>query len=249
MTVPTIAILEDDVALAETLADLVLSNGFEPKVLHDGETFMVFLDTHTPSLVLLDRQLPDGDGITLVSKIAARDIPIIILTGKGTEIDRVSGLEIGADDYIVKPFSVHEVSARMRAVLRRCNKISSQSTVPSLVEGRIEVGYKFEGWSIDSERRAVRDPQEELVDLTVAEFDLLLAIVGANGRVLTRNQILDLTHRTDDDVFDRTIDVLMFRLRRKIESNPQNPKFLLTERGVGYRFGVTVETLSNTVRN
>lgn len=242
--IPTIAILEDDVAVAETLADLVLSNGYQPKILSDGAAFLEFLETTTPSLVLLDRQLPDGDGITLVSNLTEREIPTIILTGKGSEIDRVSGLEIGADDYIVKPFSVHEVAARIRAVLRRSKKPSTHRLLPETSSENIDVGYRFEGWAIDTERRSVRDPEEELVDLTVAEFDLLLAIVSANGRVLTRNQILDLTHRTDDEVFDRTIDVLMFRLRRKIEVNPQIPKFLLTERGVGYRFGANVEAVS-----
>jgi DNA-binding response OmpR family regulator len=171
---------------------------------------------------------------------AGHGIPIIILTGKGSEIDRVVGLEIGADDYIVKPFSVREVAARIRAVLRRT------APAPPDRPPSPERGFRFNGWVLDLDRRRLYDPMGGDVVLTVAEFDLLAGLVAAQGRVLSRDQLLDLTRRDTDSVTDRTIDVLVLRLRRKIETNPSQPQFIRTERTIGYLIGVKVTKIGES---
>lgn len=241
---PVIAIVEDEVGVAQVLSDLVSSIGYSPLVCASALAVKTLLDHQRPELVLLDRQLPDGDGISLVGAITSKDIPLIVLTGKGTEIDRVTGLEVGADDYIVKPFSVHEVAARIRAVLRRSGRGPLVAeNAQERARAQIKEGYAFGTYLMDCQKRRVLDANAQNIDLTVAEFDLLQTIVGASGRVLSRDQILEMTHSTNIEVFDRTIDVLIFRLRRKIEVNPQSPTILKTERGVGYKLGIGVEKL------
>lgn len=239
----TIAIVEDDADIADILSDLLSADGYQTYHCATSDQMLERLKSDPPDLVLLDRKLPDGDSISFAPHIVKLGIPLIMLTGKGSEIDRVSGLEVGADDYIVKPFSVHEVAARIRAVLRRSLPRSSPEVAKSNPTSLPKKGFQFDDWVIDVERRILFEPSGTIVDLTVGEFDLLVSIVAAGGRVLSRSQIMDNTHRTDEEVFDRTIDVLMFRLRRKIEQNPQNPKYLKTERGLGYRFGSTITKL------
>lgn len=233
---PLIAIVEDDATLAETLEDMLSSEGYRTQICLSAAALRELLAAQGPELILLDLQLPDENGLGLAAQIrATMQVPIIILTGKGSEIDRIVGLEVGADDYIVKPFSVREVLARVRAVLRRYH-----GSTPSRPE--IRRGYLFAGWTLDLDLRRLYNPQGQAVSLTVNEFNLLAAIVSTAGRILSRDQLLEMTRRHDnDDVFDRTIDVLIMRLRRKIEDNPHVPKLIVTERGLGYRFNGTVE--------
>ncbi|MER2534135.1 MAG: response regulator transcription factor [Rhizobiaceae bacterium] len=230
-----IAVVEDDPDVAETLADMLSSEGYVPHLCQGATELDEALGREHVSLVLLDIKLPDGDGLSIAARVrASHGIPIIMLTGRGSEIDRVVGLEIGADDYIVKPFSVREVAARIRAVLRR-----ARPPAPPLlpVPNR---GFRFQGWVLDIDRRRLFDPMNRDVTLTVAEFDLLAALVSAQGRVLSRDQLLDLTRRDNESVTDRTIDVLVLRLRRKIETNPAQPQFIRTERTIGYMIGVRI---------
>ena len=242
MVVPSmtqIAVVEDDPAVAETLGDMLEGEGYRTFRCSTGRELSALMARERLNLILLDLKLPDCDGLALAAQIRATErVPIIILTGKGSEIDRIVGLEIGADDYVVKPFSVREVAARIRAVLRRTHQLpeSQQQSPPP------RRGYQFDRWTLDLDRRRLFDPQGQAVPLSVAEFDLLSAVVAARGRVLTRTQLLELTRRESDDVFDRTIDVLVLRLRRKIEPNPQQPTFLVTERGIGYVFTPKVES-------
>lgn len=234
-----IAVVEDDPAVAETLGDMLEGEGYRTFRCSTGRELSALMARERLNLILLDLKLPDCDGLALAAQIRATErVPIIILTGKGSEIDRIVGLEIGADDYVVKPFSVREVAARIRAVLRRTHQLpeSQQQSPPP------RRGYQFDRWTLDLDRRRLFDPQGQAVPLSVAEFDLLSAVVAARGRVLTRTQLLELTRRESDDVFDRTIDVLVLRLRRKIEPNPQQPTFLVTERGIGYVFTPKVES-------
>lgn len=236
-----IAVVEDDPAVAATLSDMLSGEGYVPHVCHRAAQLDAVLEQFRISLVLLDLKLPDGDGLSIAARVrAGHGIPIIILTGKGSEIDRVVGLEIGADDYIVKPFSVREVAARIRAVLRRTTP-APPDRPPS--PGR---GFRFNGWVLDLERRRLYDPMGGDVVLTVAEFDLLAGLVAAQGRVLSRDQLLDLTRRDTDGVTDRTIDVLVLRLRRKIETNPSQPQFIRTERTIGYLIGVKVTKIGES---
>lgn len=230
-----IAVVEDDPDVAAILSDMLSGEGYVPHLCYGAAQLDAALGRARISLVLLDLKLPDGDGLSIASRVrASHGIPIIILTGRGSEIDRVVGLEIGADDYIVKPFSVREVAARIRAVLRRATPaIPDRPPSP----GR---GFCFQGWVLDLDRRRLYDPMGHDVTLTVAEFDLLAGLVAAQGRVLSRDQLLDLTRRDTDSVTDRTIDVLVLRLRRKIEENPAQPQFIRTERTIGYMIGVKV---------
>jgi DNA-binding response OmpR family regulator len=231
-----IAIVEDDPAVAATLEDMLLGEGYQVHQCPTGAALRVLLSGSELDMILLDISLPDGSGLALAAQIrATSSMPIIMLTAKGSEIDRIVGLELGADDYIVKPFSVREVAARIRAVLRRGRPIAPpQAPI-------VRKGYKFAGWTLDIELRRLYDPDGKHVSLTVNEYDLLLSIVSASGRILSRNQLLEMSRReSNDDVFDRTIDVMILRLRRKVEANPHVPQFITTERGVGYLFNVAV---------
>ena len=165
------------------------------------------------------------------------NVPIIIITGKGDTIDRVVGLELGADDYIVKPFHVREVLARVRAVLRRYEHEPERA---SQACGAPLERYEFEGWILDMLRRELKAPSAEICDLTTAEFELLAILVKRPGRVLSRDNIMDLLKGQDWSPLDRTIDGLVARLRRKVESGNERPRLIKTVRSVGYAFGVEV---------
>jgi DNA-binding response OmpR family regulator len=232
-----IAVVEDDATLAATLEDMLIGEGYRVHLCPTAAALQPLLKESSLDMILLDITLPDANGLAVAAQIRATTaIPIIILTGKGGEVDRIVGLEVGADDYVVKPFSVREVAARIRAVLRRTHN-NNLPTSPDL-----RSGFKFAGWALDVQLRRLYNPNGKQIMLTVNEFDLLESIVSAAGRILTRNQLLEMTRRHDnDDVFDRTVDVLILRLRRKIESNPHVPKFIVTERGIGYRFNASVE--------
>lgn len=234
----TIAVVEDDASIASTLEDMLLAEGYRVHVCPTGAALRALLERPLVDMILLDLNLPDCNGLELAGFVRATTaLPIIILTGRGEEIDRIVGLEIGADDYVVKPFSLREVAARIRAVLRR-------GRAPASPSPPVRRGYRFEGWTLDIDLRRLYTPDNKPVALTGSEFALLRSIVTAAGRILTRNQLLDMTRgREDNDVFDRTIDVLILRLRRKIEPDPNSPRLIVTERGLGYRFNAAVERL------
>jgi len=192
-----------------------------------------------PNLVILDLRLGQEDGLDLLREIRSRsDVPIIITTGhRRDEIDRVVGLELGADDYITKPFGLRELLARIRAVLRR--REAGQAAVQRDQErGR----SRFGGWQLDRRNRRLTDPNGIPVALTKGEYALLIAFLDAPQRPLSREHLLQAT-RIHEDVFDRSIDVQVLRLRRKLETDPNAPRVILTERGVGYVFALPVETL------
>ena len=236
----TIGIVDDDPAVLQMVADLLAGEGYETVRCPDAATLMTVLGAGRLDLIVLDLRLPDRDGISIAAQVrGTMDVPIIMLTGRGDEIDRIMGLEVGADDYIVKPFNNREFIARVKAVLRR----TARESLP--VPAPCKRGYRFAGFTLDEDGRRLFDPAGKPVSLTVAEFDLLVALVRAHGRVLSRNQILDLTHHDRDDVFDRTIDVLILRLRRKIERNPQQPWLIRTERGLGYVFDCDIEAFGH----
>jgi DNA-binding response OmpR family regulator len=231
-----IAVVEDDSIVAASLQDMLVSEGYSVHLCSTGAALRALLKRVELDLILLDLALPDGNGLTLATQVrATTSAPIIMLTGRGSEVDRIVGLEVGADDYVVKPFSVREVAARIRAVLRRRQIEAPQSPA-------FQKGYKFAGWTLDVNLRRLYNPRAKQISLTVNEFDVLHSIVATAGRILTRNQLLDMTRRShNDDVFDRTVDVLILRLRRKIEANPHVPSLIITERGFGYRLNAAVE--------
>ena len=231
-----VAVVEDDAILAATLRDMLVGEGYLVHLCSTGAALRALLKNIELDLILLDLTLPDGNGFTLATQVrATTSAPIIILTGKGSEVDRIVGLEIGADDYVVKPFSVREVAARIRAVLRR--RRAERPQPPAF-----QKGYRFGGWILDVNLRRLYNPDGKQIPLTVNEFDVMHSIVATAGRILSRNQLLEMTRRNNnDDVFDRTVDVLILRLRRKIEANPHVPSLIVTERGIGYRFKMAVE--------
>jgi two-component system phosphate regulon response regulator OmpR len=189
-------------------------------------------------LILLDLVMPGEDGLTLAREVRARSqVPIIILSGKGDTIDRVVGLELGADDYIAKPFHLREVLARIKTVLRRAESDLAREGGSRPSAGDV---LTFDGWRLDPARRELRAPDGRLVELTSSEFSLLLVFVRHPQRVLTRDQIMDLTKGHDWSPLDRSIDNQVRRLRRKIEASPEEPRVIKTVRGAGYQFACAV---------
>jgi DNA-binding response OmpR family regulator len=190
-----------------------------------------------PSVVILDLRLGSEDGLDLLREIRSRsDVPVIITTGhRRDEIDRVVGLELGADDYVTKPFAVRELLARIRAVLRR-QELGRVALQRDAEQGR----SKFGGWQLDRRARRLTDPNGAHVTLTKGEYALLVAFLDAPQRPLSREHLLQAT-RIHEDVFDRSIDVQILRLRRKLEADPSAPRIIQTERGVGYVFVLPVE--------
>ncbi|WP_432698138.1 response regulator [Marinobacterium sp. YM272] len=229
-----ILVVDDEPAMCELLQDLLEDSGYEVHTAPGGEQMRAALKDSVYSLVILDLRLKGEDGMQLAKELRQRSsIPIMMLTGKGDETDRILGLEIAADDFLMKPFNNRELLARVRAMLRRSTELSSP--VSRNDEYRHE-RLSFDGWILDLTARVLSRPDGSAEMLTAAEYALLEALVQAHGRVLSREQLLEETRGIDTDVFDRTIDVLILRLRRKIEPNPSQPRYIRTERGLGYQF-------------
>lgn len=229
-----VLIVEDDPDIGKLLAMTMRENGMTPTIAEDGHVMQSLLRNNTFDLIILDVMLPGEDGLTLCRKIRAeKTIPIILLTALGEEVDRIVGLEVGADDYVTKPFSPREVVARVRSLLRR----ASYGLVSTTGQRRL----RFDGWQIDPMRRQLHDPTNARVALTTTEFDLLLAFCRNPGRVITREELLSLTHSGLAGPIERSIDVHISRLRQKIESDPREPLLLQTVRLGGYTFTASVE--------
>ena len=230
-----ILFVEDDEEIRTMVADFLGSNGFRVSVARDGREMDRVLDVSRIDLLILDIMLPGEDGLSLCRRVrAGGNLPVIMLTARGSEIERVVGLEIGADDYLAKPFSTHELLARIRAVLRRTHALGA---TPS--SGRPAV-LTFAGWSLNLGARRLQSADGIRVPLTGAEFDLLVAFCEHPNRVLTRDQLLDLTRGKVSLPFDRSIDIQVSRLRRKIESDPRDPALIQTVRAGGYIFTAEV---------
>lgn len=240
-----ILVVDDDPLMKQMVVNYLEEHNMRAFSASGGEEMTRHLEEDDPSLVILDLRLGQEDGLDLLREIRSRsDIPVIITTGhRRDEIDRVVGLELGADDYVTKPFSLRELLARTRAVLRRreAGRAAARAQEP---EGReAERGrYRFGGWQLDRRLRRLTDSQGTPVTLTKGEYALLVAFLDAPQRPLTREHLLQAT-RVHEDVFDRSIDVQVLRLRRKLETDPSAPRVIRTERGVGYVFALPVEAL------
>ena len=211
--------------------------GFRVFLAENGTQMRQHLAASSVDLVLLDLGLPDGDGLNLARELRVQsEIGIIIVTGRSDDIDRIVGLEVGADDYIVKPFNLREVLARVKSVLRRLQPAGS-ATGESLSDQEI---IHFDGWTFDLGRRQLTSPDGVDVALTTGEFDLLSVFIQHSGRVLTRDYLMDQTRGRSWEAFDRSIDAQVSRVRRKID-DPKNPKLLKSVRGAGYVFTAKVE--------
>ena len=235
---PVILVIDDDTAICELLGDVLGAHAFEVVACQNGgEALATVARRADIALVLLDMILPDTNGLLVLQQLQRTrpELPVIMLSGLGSESDVVVGLEMGADDYIAKPFNARVVVARVKAVLRRSGAIGAESLVPGG-----EHGLLFNGWRLDPRRCELFNPQQQSVALTQGEYGLLLALAQNARRVLNREQLLALTHNESMEVFDRTIDVLIMRLRRKVEVNPHQPTLIKTLRGLGYVFAADV---------
>ena len=230
-----ILFVDDQREICDLVQEYLSSEGYRVSTAHDGAG-MRRLITHDPvDLVILDLMLPGEDGLTLARSLREESsVGIIILTGRGETVDRIIGLEMGADDYLPKPFHLRELLARVKSVLRRASTRSEdrQASRPRA---------RFAGWNLDLSTRELLSPSGEEVRLTTGEFDLLAAFVNNANQVLTRDRLLDLARNREAGPFDRTIDVQVGRLRRKLEEDPQRPTMIKTVRGSGYIFTPSVE--------
>jgi DNA-binding response OmpR family regulator len=242
---PHILIVEDDAKVRLLLRRCFEGEGFRVSEAGSGTEALERLAGGSFDLVTLDLALPDGDGFSVGRAIRARStVPIIMVTGKGDTIDRVVGLELGADDYITKPFQLREVVARVRAVLRRSAPAGQPAAAVPVAAGAAAKagGLAFEGWVLDIPRRELRSAAGGRCDLTTSEFDLLKVFATHANRVLSRDQIMDLLRGHDWSPTDRSIDNLVMRLRRKIEPDAERPRLIKSVRGVGYCFAANVSS-------
>ncbi len=221
----TILIIDDDTRLSTMLRDYLEGNGLSVETASNAMTGLARLSRHHIDAVILDVMLPDLDGFEVLRRIRAdSDVPVLMLTAKGDETDRIVGLEIGADDYLPKPFSSRELLARIRAILRR--RTGGGGTVSILRFGRLEI--------YPGSREARLDGQR--CDITGHQFNILLALAESAGRILSRSQLIDRVRGIDGDAFDRSIDVHISRIRVAIEDDPKHPHRIVTVRGAGYVF-------------
>jgi DNA-binding response OmpR family regulator len=223
-----ILIIEDEKAIAEAVAHTLAREGFETRVASDGAAGLRLADSFKPDLVILDLMLPGIDGLEVCRLLRRRStVPIIMLTAKAAEVDRIVGLEVGADDYVTKPFSMRELVARVRAALRRQDMLAEASRTPSFDDGNLV---------IDLERPAI-EVAGKAVALSPRELSLLRVLLLHRGRVRTRQQLLSEAWGDDEYIDARTVDVHVRWLRKKIERDPERPEYIETVRGIGYRFG------------
>ncbi|MDB5925380.1 MAG: Two component transcriptional regulator [Betaproteobacteria bacterium] len=230
--------VDDDPTIREAIADYLGQYEFRVTTVADGQAMQTVLADDVVDLLVLDLKLRGEDGMALARRVRDESaIPIIMLTGRSEEPDRVMGLELGADDYLTKPFSPRELLARIRAVLRRKR--------PEIQQGRPEGirAYRFDGWELNLNTRRLRDRDGQAVTLSNGEFSLLVVFLGAPHRMLTRDQLLDMSRLHGDDVYNRSVNTQVMRLRRKLETDPTRPRYIRTERGAGYVFSLPVETV------
>ena len=236
---PHVAALDDDASVRALIAEYLTKHELRVTTVASGAELTEVLARETIDAVILDLRLPGEDGMQIARRLREQStIPILMLTGLTDEADRVMGLELGADDYLGKPFSPRELLGRIRARLRRAQ---TQATVADAI-AKVRA-YRFGGWELNIGLRRLKSAEGKPVELTNGEFSLLTAFLSSPQRVLTRDQLLELSRLHNAEVYDRSIDVQILRLRRKIEPDPSNPRFIKTERGAGYVFLAAVEAL------
>jgi DNA-binding response OmpR family regulator len=231
---PHVLVVDDDPTIRDLVTDYLGKN----EAVADGRSMQQVLSDQVVDLVVLDLKLRGEDGMALARRLRDdSEIPIVMLTGRTEEADRVMGLELGADDYLTKPFSTRELLARIRTILRRRHAEVRQGKPEGIR------AYRFDGWELNLNMRRLTARDGRAVPLSNGEFSLLVVLLGAPNRILSRDQLLDLSRLHNDEVYNRSVDVQIMRLRRKIEADPSQPRYIRTERGAGYVFGVPVETV------
>jgi two-component system OmpR family response regulator len=236
MSKPTRAlIVDDDREICALLCTYLADFGIEARGVHDGAAMRRAIAEQTPDVIILDLMLPGEDGLTLCRQLRSNgNIPVIMLTARGEPADRVVGLELGADDYVVKPFDPRELVARVHTVLRRARGDGKLGNA-----GESE-RISFEGWSLDVGTRQLTTPRQMVVPLSNAEFRLLWTFIERPRRVLNRDQLMDAARGQSSTAYDRSIDLLVSRLRQKLDDDPRDPKLLKTIRGEGYLFDARI---------
>ena len=238
-TPTSILLVDDEPTLREPLAEYLTGQGFTVTEASSAAAARSALNEATPDIVLLDIMMPGEDGLSLCRHLVeTRQLPVIFLTARGEPTDRIVGLELGADDYIVKPFEPRELVARIRTVLRRVGRGVAPQTEAE------DWHYHFEGWVLDPLKRKLTDPEGVTVPISTAEFRLLRALLDNPRKVMDRDLLLDLVQGRTAHLFDRAVDNQVSRLRRKIEVDTADPQLILTVRGGGYRFAATVKRLA-----
>ena len=243
IALPHVLVVDDDPALRALLLEYLRENDLRVTAVENGREMSAAFDSNAFDLVVLDLRLPGEDGLQLARRLRERAaVPIVLLTGKAEEADRVMGLELGADDYVTKPFSPRELLARIRSVLRR-SQLTAQMRADAPAREEKRRAFRFAGWELNLRTRRLLAADGRTVELSNQEFNFLVAFCGSPERVLSRDQLLNLSRLNNAEVFDRTVDVQVLRLRRKLEADPFHPKLIVTERGAGYRFDTPVQTL------
>ena len=231
-----ILVVDDDRDIRTLLGTYLQNNGYRVTAVADGKSMWNALDAARVDLVILDVMLPGDDGFVLCRTLRARgSVPVIMLTAKGEETERIVGLELGADDYLPKPFNPRELLARIKSVLRR------HRTVPERLQPDVARALHFAGWALDLASRNLVSPQEVVVPLSGAEFRLLRVFLSYPNRVLSRDQLMDLTVGREADPFDRSVDVQVSRLRQRLGEDAREPAIIKTVRGEGYVLACAVE--------
>lgn len=230
----TILVVDDEHDICLFLKDYLEAHGYDVFTANDGEGMRSVLKDEEVDLVILDLVMPGEDGLTLTRSLRENsNVAIIILTGKDEEVDRIVGLEMGADDYVAKPFSSRELLARVKTVLRRTGEAPAPAEAASAT--------RFAGWRLDKVGRTLTSPAEDDIPLTTMEFNLLNAFTDNPNKVLDRDKLLDMVQHRNWEPYDRSVEVLVGRLRNKIETNPQKPELIKTVRGAGYVFATNVD--------
>jgi two-component system OmpR family response regulator len=234
-----ILVIDDDSQIRALLQEYLAENGMRVSIASSGDQMSQILNDEAIDLVVLDLRLGREDGMAIARSLRDQSaIPIVMLTGVRDEADRVMGLELGADDYLTKPFSPRELLARIRTVLRR-----TKASLPAQSRQRDIRAYRFGEFELNLRTRRLKRINADDIALTNGEFNLLSALLAAPERILTRDQLLEASRVFDNEVYDRAIDIQVLRLRRKIEKDPTQPQFILTERGAGYMFSSAVEII------
>src|SRR5262245_13850234 len=235
-----VLVVDEDPSIRDVVQSYLQTQNFQVSAVSDENGMARVLADSVVDLIILDLKLTNEDGLDLVRDLGSRsDVPIILVTGHRTEeTDRVVGLELGADDYMTKPFGLRELLARVRAGLRRSAAAELRSR-----KDKTRFRYRFADWELNIHTRKLTSPAGNTVPLTAGEFNLLTAFLRSPQQILSREQLLDASRIHDEEVFDRSVDIQILRLRRKLEVNPSNPQLIRTERGAGYIFTAPVEIL------
>jgi two-component system OmpR family response regulator len=233
-----ILVVDDDREIRQMVADYLRKNGLRASEAADGREMRAVLDTHAIDLIVMDVMMPGEDGLTLTRNLRAgkhRAIPVVMLTAREDQTDRIIGLEMGADDYVTKPFAARELLARIKAVIRRTRMLP-----PNLQVTEAAQMLAFGRWRLDTTARHLLDPEGTVVALSGAEFRLLRVFLDHPNRVLNRDQLLNLTQGRDAELFDRSIDLLVSRLRQRLQDDAREQSYIKTVRSEGYVFSATV---------